>query len=99
MFVCCKPQEETVWTCPVDRQTPRCEEEEAFIDNDAATENTDYRALDRNVDSELCPPWMNDSESKVCLQCKGSFTATNRRTHWYVVLTLILKCFHNTKLL
>ena len=70
MFVCCKPQEETVWTNPNSRQAICYEEEEPFI------------TLDRNVDSELCPPWMNDSESKVCLQCDVSFTATNRRTHW-----------------
>lgn len=82
MFACCAPEPEPVWFAPGEDDF-----RDDLIDNqtdgdETRTETTDYRALDRGVDSEVCPTWMEDKESDVCLQCGKLFSTTNRRTHW-----------------
>ena len=80
---CCAPQMDTVWSAP--REGDFYDEIDGKTDTDTATEvsgGVDYRIVDSGVNSELCPTWMADKDSNVCLGCEKAFTTSNRRTHW-----------------
>ncbi len=93
---CCAPQaEEVVWSAP--REGDLFLENDRKADTDTATESSgvDYRLIDSGIDSGLCPTWMADKDSDVCLNCEKAFTTANRRTHWYVDCYLLCVIFYN----
>lgn len=89
-FKCCSSESDTVWSAPDESSGFQDDLLETHTDSDTNTETTDYKSLDRGVDTQLCPVWMEDNESEVCMQCDKPFTTTNRRTHWYFLNIIVL---------
>mgnify|MGYP003387274722 CR=1 FL=1 len=87
MFSCCSPDSATAWAAPHEYDFNENLLTDGNTDTDTATESSafDYKAIDNNVDTDLCPTWMDDKESDCCLQCDKKFSTSVRRSHWYVI--------------